>query len=95
MLDYALMGYLPGSIYSDRMYPCQVCGHKSLMTGDGFLMTRCMNCGRFQHAIDSVGMDFSWLQLKIVGLWKRIRERFTSAPREALKVNFESGGGIQ
>jgi hypothetical protein len=95
MLDYALRQYLPGSIYNDRFFHCQVCGQKSVMLGDGFSMNRCMNCGRYQHAMDQVGMDFTWIYEKAASLWKLIKDRFAPTTRGELKVNFESGGGIQ
>ena len=73
MLDYALMGNLRGSIFSDSIYRCRSCGQGPVMLGDGFMMNRCGNCGSYQHATDLVGFDFSWLKSAMSSLWQRIK----------------------
>jgi len=89
------MQHLPGSIYSDNTYRCPSCGSGPVMAGDGFLMNRCLNCGRYQHATDLVGFDFSWLHSKWSSLWRRIKAWFAPAPLEDPPSCCKVPGGVQ
>ena len=95
MLDYLMMQHLPGSIYSDSIYRCQNCGQGPVMAGDGFLMNRCLNCGRYHHATDLVGFDFSWLRSKVSGLWRWIKAWFAPVAIEELNLGCETKGGVK
>lgn len=53
MIDHMLVSFYPGMIYPSGNYRCQLCGQRGLAVGDGFLMGRCLNCGRYQHVDDS------------------------------------------
>jgi hypothetical protein len=74
MLDYVMLQHLPGSIYSDRIYRCPSCGQGPVMAGDGFLMNRCLNCGRYQHATDLGSLDFSWIRTRGLRLWQGVKK---------------------
>ena len=93
MLDYVMLQHLPGSIYSDSIYRCPSCGQGPVMAGDGFLMNRCLNCGRYQHATDLGGLDFSWIRSRGLRLWQRVKKWLV--PREIRDVAgfSESVGG--
>jgi hypothetical protein len=93
MLDYVMLQHLPGSIYSDSIYRCPSCGQGPVMAGDGFLMNRCLNCGRYQHASDLGGLDFSWIRTRGLRLWQRVKKWLV--PREIRDVAgfSESVGG--
>lgn len=93
MLDYVLMRHLPGSIYSDSIYRCQSCGQGPVMAGDGFLMTRCLNCGRYHHATDLPGLDFSWLRKKMDSFWVHVKALWKSASSETSIAACEPVGG--
>ena len=95
MLDYVMLQHLPGSIYSDSIYRCPSCGQGPVMAGDGFLMNRCLNCGRYQHATDLGGLDFSWIRTRGLRLWQRVKKWLV--PREIRDVaGFnESVGGAK
>lgn len=101
MLDYVMLQHLPGSIYSDSIYRCPSCGQGPVMAGDGFLMNRCLNCGRYQHATDLGGVDFSWIRACSARLWKRVKGWFVPRPSRdfgglsELDVNCEPAGGAQ
>jgi hypothetical protein len=92
-MDYMMMQYLPGSIYSSSVR-CRNCRQGRLMAGDGFLMNRCLNCGRYQHAIDPVPFDFSWVRSKVRRLWARVSNWASSEPND---LNFKAAlsGGVQ
>ena len=68
MLDYVLMRHMPGSIYSDSAYRCQGCGKGPVMAGDGFLMNRCLNCGRY-HRIVYCNWRTTFLYFRSVNLY--------------------------
>jgi len=95
MLDYVMLQHLPGSIYSDSIYRCPSCGQGPVMAGDGFLMNRCLNCGRYQHATDLGGLDFSWMRTRGLRLWQRVKKWLV--PRETRDVAgfSESVGGAK
>ncbi len=95
MLDYVMLQHLPGSIYSDSIYRCPSCGQGPVMAGDGFLMNRCLNCGRYQHATDLGGLDFSWIRTRGLRLWQRVKKWLV--PREIRDVAgfSESVGGAK
>ena len=95
MLDYVMLQHLPGSIYSDSIYRCPSCGQGPVMAGDGFLMNRCLNCGRYQHATDMGGLDFSWIRTRGLRLWQRVKKWLV--PREIRDVAgfSESVGGAK
>lgn len=101
MLDYVMMQHLPGSIYSDSIYRCPSCGKGPVMAGDGFLMNRCLNCGRYQHATDLAGFDFSWVRKQAAKAWTHIKGCF--APRlekqsksiEGINLSCELAGGVK
>jgi hypothetical protein len=95
MLDYVMLQHLPGSIYSDSIYRCPSCGQGPVMAGDGFLMNRCLNCGRYQHATDLGGLDFSWIRTRGLRLWQRVKKWLL--PREIRDVAgfSESVGGAK
>jgi len=95
MLDYVMLQHLPGSIYSDSIYRCPSCGQGPVMAGDGFLMNRCLNCGRYQHATDLGGLDFSWIRTRGLCLWQRVKKWLL--PREIRDVAgfSESVGGAK
>lgn len=101
MFDYVMLQHLSGSIYSDSIYRCPSCGQGPVMAGDGFLMNRCLNCGRYQHATDLGGVDFSWIRTSAERLWKRVKGCFGSVPSQdvgglsELNVSCESVGGAQ
>jgi hypothetical protein len=71
------------------------------MAGDGFLMNRCLNCGRYQHATDIGGFDFSWIRNQTSRIWKRLKGLFVanSCGRVdelgGLNLSCESNGGVQ
>jgi len=71
------------------------------MAGDGFLMNRCLNCGRYQHATGLGGFDFSWVRKQAARAWKQIKCRFTpriekqSKSIEGLNLSIESAGGMK
>lgn len=100
MLDYVMLQHLPRSIYSDSIYSCPSCGKGPVMAGDGFLMNRCLNCGRYQHATDRGGFDFSWVRKQVAWAWRRIRGRLArgigrkSGGVEELNLRCESAGGV-
>jgi hypothetical protein len=95
MLDYVMLQHLPGSIYSDSIYRCPSCGQGPVMAGDGFLMNRCLNCGRYHHATDMGGLDFSWIRTRGLRLWQRVKKWLV--PREIRDVAgfSESVGGAK
>jgi hypothetical protein len=95
MLDYVMLQHLPGSIYSDSIYRCPSCGQGPVMASDGFLMNRCLNCGRYQHATDLGGLDFSWIRTRGLRLWQRVKKWLV--PREIRDVAgfSESVGGAK
>ena len=95
MLDYVMLQHLPGSIYSDSIYRCPSCGQGPVMAGDGFLMNRCLNCGRYQHATDLGGLDFSWIRTRGLRLWQRVKKWLV--PKEIRDVAgfSESVGGAK
>ena len=95
MLDYVMLQHLPGSIYSDSIYRCPSCGQGPVMAGDGFLMNRCLNCGRYQHATDLGGLDFSWIRTRALRLCQRVKKWLV--PREIRDVSgfSESVGGAK
>ena len=95
MLDYVMLQHLPGSIYSDSIYRCPSCGQGPVMAGDGFLMNRCLNCGRYQHATDLGGLDFSWIRRRGLRLWQRVKKWLV--PKEIRDVAgfSESVGGAK
>jgi hypothetical protein len=95
MLDYVMLQHLPGSIYSDSIYRCPSCGQGPVMAGDGFLMNRCLNCGRYQHATDLGGLDVSWIRTRGLRLWQRVKKWLL--PREIRDVAgfSESVGGAK
>ena len=101
MLDYVMLQHLPGSIYSDSIYRCPSCGKGPVMAGDGFLMNRCLNCGRYQHATDLGGFDFRWVRKQAARAWKQIKGYFgprlekQSKSIEGLNLSCESAGGMK
>ena len=101
MLDYVMLQHLTGSIYSDSIYRCPSCGQGPVMAGGGFLMNRCLNCGRYQHATDLGGLDFSWIRTLAARLWQRIKSWFVPRPSRdcggigELNISCEWAGGAQ
>jgi ribosomal protein L37AE/L43A len=101
MLDYVMLQHLPGSIYSDSIYRCPSCGQGPVMAGDGFLMNRCLNCGRYQHATDLGRCDLSWVRRQVAGVWQRIKRCFASGadPKvenaSGLNLSCELEGGMK
>jgi len=101
MLDYVMLQHLPGSIYSDSIYRCPSCGQGPVMAGDGFLMNRCLNCGRYQHAADLGGFHFSWAHKQVARAWKRIKGYFASGTDQkienasGLSLSCESAGEMK
>lgn len=93
MLDYVLMRHLTGSIYSDSIYRCQSCGQGPVMAGDGFLMNRCLNCGRYHHATDLPSLDFRWLRKKMDSFWVRVKALSKPASSETSVTACEPVGG--
>ena len=95
MLDYLMMQHLPGSIYSNRIYRCQSCGQGPVMAGDGFVTSRCLNCGRYHHGTDLVGIDFRWLRKMVLNLWNRLKSWLKPMPSEELNLSCETNGGLK
>ena len=77
MLNHLLMSHLTGSFYSSHTHLCSNCGSGPLMVGDGFLVDRCLNCGRYQHVPDLVVIDLGWLGSKLAVVWKAIKSQIS------------------
>ena len=95
MLDYVLMRHMTGSIYSDSAYRCQSCGQGPVMTGDGFLMNRCLNCGQYHHAIDLPSLDFSWLHKQIAKFWMGVKALWKTKPIDTVIAACEPLEGVK
>jgi len=95
MLDYVMLRHMPGSIYSDSVYRCQSCGQGPVIAGDGFLMNRCWNCGRYHHATDLPSLDLSWLRKKLASFWTRVKAIWKTTPIEDGIAASETLGGVK
>lgn len=101
MLDVLMMQHLPGSIFSDRSFRCHGCGQGPVMAGDGFMMNRCLNCGRYQHATELGGFDFTWVHARVMRPWRRLKLSLECRSNRdgnglgQLKATCEESGGVK
>ena len=67
MLDSTLC-VLNRVVYNNGPDRCRSCGQRSVTGSDGFLMSRCMNCGSWQSAANPTGLGFGEIK-DIVITW--------------------------
>jgi len=75
MLDYMMLG-TPEMIYGGSAYRCRRCSSGPITTSDGFMMERCINCGHWQHSLETVDYGFGRVRDSFRGFLKRLKERF-------------------
>lgn len=79
MLDLTLYSSMAGRHPLNSRGGCKFCEQGPVITGDGFLMNRCMNCGSWQHHDNGIP-KFQGLRASTAKFFKAIRQRFLLRP---------------